>query len=150
MSRKHILKHSIVIFVLLGSFTSLVFVLFLGIDNLSNVRYFSSTSIYVVIIMYIFAIIFGSVLSLPAAFINYFLSNYSFKNNHHEYFFQSRFLTFIYGFLNGLVITIILSIFIMVRELKFELELEAFISLPCVVSSLCFCFYRRKKYLTKT
>jgi hypothetical protein len=96
--------------------------------------------------MYVLAIIFGSVLSLPAAFINYFLSKYSFENKYHEYFFKSRFLTFLYSVVNGVIITMLLALFIMVREFKldFELDIFLFISLPCIVSSVFFCFYMRK------
>jgi hypothetical protein len=131
---------------LLGSLTSLISIPILGGKNLFDPEYYSSASIFAGILMYILAIIFGSVLSLPAAFINYFLSKYSFENNYHEYFFKSRLLTFLYGVLNGFIITVFLTLFSMLREFKIEFELDVFlfISLPCIVSSIFFCFYRRK------
>ncbi|MBA6338926.1 hypothetical protein H4J57_17195 [Colwellia sp. BRX8-7] len=146
MSRKHILKHSILIFMLLGSFTSLISIPILGGKNLFNPEYYSNSSLLAATLMYALAIIFGSVLSLPAAFINYFLSKYSFENKYYEYFFKSKLLTFLYGVVNGIVITIFLALFVMVREWKLEFELDVFlfISLPCIVSSVFFCFYRRK------
>ncbi|PKH87276.1 hypothetical protein CXF79_11370 [Colwellia sp. Bg11-28] len=146
MSRKHILKHSILIFMLLGSFTSLISIPLIGGKNLFNPEYYSNASLFAAILMYALAIIFGSVLSLPAAFINYFLSKYSFENKFHEYFFKSRLLTFLYGVVNGFIIMVFLALFSMVREFKLEFEFDVFlfISLPCIVSSVFFCFYRRK------
>ena len=145
MNRKHILRDSLIIFVFFGSLTALIFVYLLGAEFTLELEPLSEGDVVATAILYVLAIVFGSTLSIPAAVINYVLTKYSFKKNYHAYFFKTKLLTCIYSVVNGIVITALLTVFIMIRDSNANIaqEVVVFIGIPCISSSVLFCFYSR-------
>jgi len=150
MSRKHILHDSIVIFIFLGSAIPLIFFLLAGSNPYVELDDLSGYIVLAVLILYFFAILFGSVLSIPAALLNYALIKSLMKYGCYNRLLKSNTSAILFGACNGLAIGTILFIFASIRDYKLVIEpgVAIFTHLPCVVSSVVFCLYRRKEYLT--
>ena len=147
MSRKHILRDSIVIFVFLGSMIPLIVFWLLGDNHKFDLHELAGRAV-VLIILYCLAIIVGSLFSIPAALLNYGLIKFQIKYGYYNYLLKSYYSAILIGLANGLMIGTVLFIFASIRSFKLEIEPGTIIltHLPCLVSSVVFCLYRRKKY----
>jgi len=149
MSRKHILHDSVLIYLFIGTAVSVTLIL-LGMDIESDSPLLtidnSRNSLAAFAILYVYGLIFGSPISILAALFNYSLSDFSFKKGWHNNFFHSKRTTVIYGVLNGFTIaTPFYLIFIIgAQQFVFGMPAIVFLYAPCIVSSVVFCFYRRK------
>ena len=148
MGRKHILHDSVLIFLFLGSAVPLIFFLLIGSNPYIDLDTISGHVVLAFLIMYLFSILFGSLFAIPAAILNYVLIKTLIKYGYFGRFLKSSNLTFLLGFCNGLFIGSILFVVTIFNAGELELGATVFTHLPCIVSSVVFCLYQRKEYLT--